>query len=185
MSNEEKTTPDQVTTPETVVPATPEAKSDNVVPSWRLKEEADKRRTAEKKLAEIEAKDQAKVDADLPYKARYEKTLKEFDVFKEDTSKKGLHDEFMRQALELGFPSKIAKLGAPEGLSEDNMKDRLKEFTKEFKEFLPEAKKETPSPASPYAAVHPTTVSPAPQKDMTKVTGADVMKGLIDNANKK
>ena len=183
--SKEETTPVQATTPEPVVPVTPEVKSENTVPSYRLKEEADRRRTAETELAELKAKEQARADEDLSYKERYDKKVTEFDTFKKDTATKALQSTFVQEATALGFPTKIAKLGAPDNLSEDNMKDSLKAFTKEFAEFLPEQKKEDNKPSSPYAAMQPTAVTSAPTINPANITGQDVMKTITEAQTKQ
>jgi len=180
MSTEE-TTPTPEATTENVAPVTPEEKSEvNTVPSYRLKEEADKRRAAEAKLAEFEKAEQARKDEELSFKERYDKVSNEFESFKTNVERDKLKNEFVSKAVELGFPIKIAKLGAPNDLSEDNMKDNLKTFTKEFSEFLPQ--KEEPKPVNPFAAVQP-AASVAETKTFTPghIKGSDAVNSLLNS----
>jgi len=174
MSNEQ-----EQNTTENVDQNTTVDKSENTVPSYRLKEEADKRRTAETKLAEYEKREQEQKDKDLSFEQKFSKLQNEFDSYKEDVAKGSLKDEFTGQLIELGFPRKIAKLADTSSLTEDNIKDHVKSFAKEMKEFMPVYDDTLEStPTTPAALIQPSSTESKQKFDGT-ITGKDVMNDLI------
>lgn len=56
---------------------TPPKESDNMIPSYRLKEEADKRRELEARLAEIEEREKKRKEKELAEKGKYQELLAE------------------------------------------------------------------------------------------------------------
>ena len=138
-------------------PADP--KAENTVPSYRLKEEADKRRAAETKVAEYEKKEQERNDVDLNWKEKHDKVATEFTQFKETAARDTLNGEFTSKMIEAGLPSKIAKVAIPTDLSIDNMGGKIKEAVKEFAEFIP--KVDDAQPNTSFSSVQPgNTIDP-------------------------
>lgn len=114
-------------------------KTENTVPSYRLKEEADKRRNAEAERDQLLAEKQERNDADLSWKEKHDKVTNEFTQFKESAARTTLQGEFTSKMVAAGMPSKIAKVAIPTDLSEDNMSGKVKDAVKEFAEFIPKA----------------------------------------------
>jgi len=128
----------------------------NTVPSYRLREEATKRRAAEAKLVEYEKADRERNDADLNWKEKHDKVSNEFLQFKETSIRNALNSEFTSKMVEAGMPPKIAKVAIPTDLSEDNMAGKVKDAVKEFAEFIIKAD-DTPKPNTSFSSVQPGT----------------------------
>ncbi|MCH8086131.1 MAG: DegT/DnrJ/EryC1/StrS family aminotransferase [Thaumarchaeota archaeon] len=138
MANEQdvKTIPasDEATgaTPDnSVSQSTPTDKGD-MIPSYRLKEEADKRRSAENKLAEFEKADDERKALDLTYKERFDKLKDQFEGFKAATEQDKTVSEFSSKLMEAGLPGKIARVASKStiDLSADNIDSKVKEAIK-------------------------------------------------------
>ena len=172
------------TTTETNVDNSTNETKEHMIPSYRLKQESDRRRDAETKLAEYEKADKERADKDKSFEERYNTLSGEFDSYKDNMAKQNLKNELTTELTGLGFPSKIAKLADTSKLTEDTMKDHIKEFTKEFKEFLPADKTETDTTKSTPALsnVQPSSTEVKQQFNGT-ITGKEVMNDLI-NKNK-
>ncbi|KKL93978.1 hypothetical protein LCGC14_1869260, partial [marine sediment metagenome] len=110
--NEQKTNDDQNTDQQSQ--STDSRTESNTVPSYRLKEEADKRRTAETELAEFKKEKQEREEAELSDNEKLKKQLADvtgkFDTFKATTAQKDLGNHFTQKAVEAGLPTKIAKV---------------------------------------------------------------------------
>lgn len=139
--------------------------SEKVVPAYRLMEEATKRRTAEAKLAEYEKKEQEKADADKSWQEKHTTLKTEFETFKKTVVREKLVDKATSKLKEAGFSEKLIKVGLPQDLTEDTLDEAVKNFTKEFKEFLP-TKTEEAAPTNPAlpatASQHPSTPQAVP-----------------------
>jgi hypothetical protein len=138
--------------------------TDNMVPSYRLREEADKRRTIQAELDEFKKEKTDRENADLSAVEKLTKantTLTEKVTSLETTAvRKELDGQFTTKVVEAGLPTKIAKIAVPSNLSEDNMKDSVKNAIKEFSEFITKTddkKEDTPisAAASLLAATQP------------------------------
>lgn len=172
----------QVSTPAPSTTTAAPADKGETVPSYRLKEESDRRRAAEIKVATFEKKEQELKDKELSATEKLTKVTVEFEAFKTNAAHQVIKTDFISQAVELGFPSKIAKLGAPDNLTEDNMKDSLKSFTKEFSEFLAKSPEAPKTPQSPFATKQPDNNVKAPLPAYPgQITGADAITSLIEN----
>lgn len=172
MANEQdvKTIPasDEATgaTPDnSVSQSTPTDKGD-MIPSYRLKEEADKRRSAENKLAEFEKADDERKALDLTYKERFDKLKDQFEGFKAATEQDKTVSEFSSKLMEAGLPGKIARVASKStiDLSADNIDSKVKEAIKEFSEFMPSKDDKKPVTINPFSLKQPSGDTPAAKK---------------------
>ena len=109
------------------------------------------------KLEAYEKADKEKADSELSYKERFETLDGEFTNYKANQAQATLNNEFTSQMVELGLPSKIAKIAVPTDLTPDSMKDAIKSATKEFAEFIKVDDGKTDKPTSPYQSAQPKT----------------------------
>lgn len=167
----------QETTPETSGTQTQstEEKTENMVPSYRLKEEADKRRAAENKLAEYEKKDKEKADEELTYKERLEKELVAHSATKAAIAKKELQSDFVSKLVVAGIELKIASLlsKAEEDLTVDNIDDKVKAAKKEYGS---DKKVEDTKPQSPFFNAQPSASQITSNVDLSMAAAEAIMK---------
>ena len=123
------------------------------------------------KLEKFEKDQKEKEDADL---SELEKTKKQLATattdlanIKTSIARKELEGQFIQAVTSAGLPPKIANVAIPTDLSEDNMKEVVKDAIKEFKEFIPNDEKPTTKvPASLFSSVQP-----QPNAAKKKLTG--------------
>jgi chromosome segregation ATPase len=168
--------------PDTVNPEQPSSvdKQEHMIPKSRLDEVLSQKRSLEAKIQAFEAEKQTANEKDLSFKEKYEKLNAEYTGFKANVVKQQAENQFISKAKELGFPEKIAKLGVPKEITEDSIDAKLKEFEKEYKEFLPvKEEKKPPVSTNPFVIVQPN--SNAPVKVPTRpgtITGKDITDSL-------
>ena len=112
-------------------------KQEHMIPKSRLDEVLSQKRALEAKVQEYATKEQEKADADKSWQDRHTTLKTEFDTFKKSVAREKLVDTATAKLKEAGFNEKLIKVGLQADLTEANLDDAVKNFTKEFKEFLP------------------------------------------------
>lgn len=113
----------------------------------RLKNEEYEKREKEREDATLSKTEKLTKERDTAVKA--------YDDLKVSTAQKDLNGQFTQKVVEAGLPAKIAKVATPSDLSEDNMKDKVKEAVKEFSEFVKTEEKGKPKSNNPFPGVQP------------------------------
>ncbi|MCK5641415.1 MAG: hypothetical protein KAJ19_11480, partial [Gammaproteobacteria bacterium] len=176
-------------TPQSAAPApvvTPEPVEQNneksPVPYDRFKAVND-RATAAEALNQKHAEEvQAKADSELDFKTRYEKEVVAHKATKDAGADKDLRMEFVSKSIEAGVEPKIANLlgKASEGLSADNMDDRVKAAKKDY--VNPNAKVETAgAPTSPFFNAQPggqPSTADLKERDLNDEAASQIAKNL-------
>ena len=185
MSDEKTNTTDQNTDQQSQ-PTAQQAET-NMVPSYRLKEEADKRRSVQAELDEFKKDKQTREDADL---SKVEKLTKERDTAVADLTKERatvvrntLNSQITQKLVEAKLDPQIAKVAAKAigDLSDDNIDSKVKETIKEFSNFVKKDEKETPTVINPYVSVQPGT---GPTKDLSDLTPDELVDASLARSNK-
>ena len=172
-----------VNPPETSTPKLDE--KENFVPGYRVKEEADKRRAAEAKVADLEKKEQERLDKDKGWETKFNEMKTKHDDLVKRHERDKVESVFVSQAKEAGLPEKIAKLAIPKDLKddEDSIKDAVKSAIKEFKDFVKiEGKKEDPKPpTNPVASIQPGSAITSEPKSYQERIAASIAKDNTKN----
>lgn len=136
---------------------------EHMIPKSRLDEVLGQKRDLEAKVLAFETKEREKAEADKSWQDRHTTLKTEFDTYKKSVARERLVDKATAKLKEAGFNEKLIKVGLPQDLTDDNLDDSVKNFTKEFKEFLPPtepAKPNLPISASQHTKAPVATTTP-------------------------